>query len=173
VNDNPPYEPYPPSVYRVLELAQKCTRLIDLTPDEKIEDGLNLCVGLFMTHIVEPNPGEPPWYIRLVLTESGKDIWEAAGEDEKPPPKAKPNPYRKKDINKRMAEHILEDAECHGWTCSQWSGYLKCSNASVVATNAWKTLEMTREQRKAERAKDRRHRSKGSEQRRAAGQDLA
>jgi hypothetical protein len=80
-----------------------------------------------------------------------------------------------KKVNARMLEKMQKDAadgskECYGWTRARWARFLKCSTPSVVAAPAWKMLREARETAKAERARDRRRRPKGSDQRRAAGQ---
>jgi hypothetical protein len=66
-------------------------------------------------------------------------------------------------VNARMIETIQTIAEALGWNSTQWAKHLKCAKSSVVATKTWKDLTMGRERTKAERAKDRRRRPKGSD----------
>jgi hypothetical protein len=77
------------------------------------------------------------------------------GQKAGPPPKPL-NPFAKKNINARMLDLMQKDKSCHGWTSPQWAKALKCSAASVVATDAWKMLTTIRQKQKAERARDRR-----------------
>jgi hypothetical protein len=80
-------------------------------------------------------------------------------------------PNRGKQVNARMLEKMQKDPSCHGWTCTEWAKFLKCSKPSVTDSPTWKMLESIREKQKAERAMDRHRRPKGSDQRRAKGQD--
>jgi hypothetical protein len=98
--------------------------------------------------------------------------WNCLSKDKVPkkPAKKTSSKFAKKNINARMLEKIHADEECRGWPCTQWAKFLECSRPSVVATAVWKDLTMSRALDKAERAKTRRHKPKGSDQRRAAGQ---
>jgi hypothetical protein len=70
----------------------------------------------------------------------------------------------KAGVNARMLETIQKDlAQVSGWTAQQWARHLKCAASSVVKTQCWTDLSMGRERLKAERAKDRRRRPKGSD----------
>jgi hypothetical protein len=68
-------------------------------------------------------------------------------------------------INARMLEAIQANPEVMGWNSSQWAKHLKCAKSSVVETQTWKDLSIRRDRHRAERARDRRRRPKGSEQR--------
>jgi hypothetical protein len=68
-------------------------------------------------------------------------------------------------INARMLETIQNNPEAMGWTSPQWAKHLKCAKSSVVDTETWKDLTMRRQRNRAERAQDRRQRSKSSGQR--------
>jgi len=93
---------YPKSVYRVLKLAQKRTRLIDLKSDAEIEDGLSLCVPLYMVEVTTI-PHDQLWDVRLVLTESGKDILEAPSEGGKIPLEGEE--FEEKDVPQAFREN--------------------------------------------------------------------
>jgi hypothetical protein len=69
-------------------------------------------------------------------------------------------------VNARMLETIQANPEAMGWNSAEWAKHLKCAKSSVVETPTWINLKMGRERARAERARDRRRRSKGSDQRR-------
>lgn len=69
-------------------------------------------------------------------------------------------------VNARMLDMIQNNPDCRGWTARNWARCLKCSPSSVAGTPTWGALKMIREQLKAERAKDRRRRPRGSQTRR-------
>jgi hypothetical protein len=73
---------------------------------------------------------------------------------------------RRPGINARMLDTIQTNTEAMGWSCRQWAEHLKCAKSSVVETPTWKNLAMGRHRERAERARDRRRRPKGSDQRR-------
>jgi hypothetical protein len=73
---------------------------------------------------------------------------------------------KKAGVNARMLETIQKDTAAMGWNSPQWAKHLKCAKSSVVATPAWTDLKMGRERAKAERAKDRRRRARGSDRKR-------
>lgn len=78
------------------------------------------------------------------------------------PPKKSPKGKPKATVNARMLEIMSDDPEVRGWTAQQWAKKLKCGRSTVVETKTWQDLELVREKQKAERAKDRRHKTKGS-----------
>jgi hypothetical protein len=111
---------------------------------------------------------------RVVLRDRGKTKPPDADDTEKSKPKQETG-NRGKRVNARMLEKMLKDTQagtcdCHGWTGKQWAAFIKCSVPSVVATQTWKVLKPTREKLKAERAKDRHRRPKGSDQRKRKNQ---
>jgi hypothetical protein len=69
----------------------------------------------------------------------------------------------KPGVNARMLETIQKDTDAMGWSSAQWAKHLKCVKSTVVDTQAWKDLKMGRERVKAQRALDRRRRSRGSD----------
>ena len=73
---------------------------------------------------------------------------------------------KKPGVNARMLETIQQDTESMGWSSTNWAKHLKCAKSSVVATQAWQDLAMGRDRVKAERARDRGRRPKGSARRR-------
>lgn len=121
---------------------------------------------------------EPPLLVvssRTEITRSGltayhwRRLVESRGDVK--PKTVKSSKFSKKNVNARMLEKMHADPECRGWTCTKWASFLNCSRTSVVDTSAWKELKILREVQKAERAKSKRRKPKGSDQRRAAGQD--
>jgi hypothetical protein len=81
-------------------------------------------------------------------------------------PPAKLASRRQPTVNARMLETIQTNSEAMGWNSRQWAEHLKCSKPAVVETQTWRDLTMRRERNRAERAKDRRRRPKGSDKRR-------
>jgi hypothetical protein len=72
--------------------------------------------------------------------------------------------FKRATVNQRMSAMILQDCGMvAAWNSSQWAKHLKCAKSTVVATQAWKHLEMTRLKAKAERRNDRRRKPKGSD----------
>lgn len=70
---------------------------------------------------------------------------------------------RKAGINARMLETIQRDMTAMGWTSRSWAKHLKCSPSSIVATDAWESLESARLRAKASRMSDRRRKPKASD----------
>ena len=63
-------------------------------------------------------------------------------------------------VNQRMASTIMENPAAMEWNSARWAKYLKCAKSSVVETVTWKKFGMNRAQVQAQRATDRRRRSK-------------
>lgn len=82
-----------------------------------------------------------------------------------------PEKNRRKNINARMLETIQLNPEAIGWNSPQWAAYLKCSRSAVVATKTWQDLKIVQERQRAEKARDRRRRPKGSDVNKARGGD--
>ncbi len=108
-----------------------------------------LAKGYVEQHTVPDRPD-----MLVFVTNAGRAFLAADSPGEKKPGN------EKKNVNGRMLDKMMKDPECRGWTCTQWAKFLKCSTPSVVATEAWKELEMKREELKAGRAMDRHRRSK-------------
>ncbi len=68
-----------------------------------------------------------------------------------------------KRVNARMLEAIVNDFEVRGWTAEQWATHLRCAASTVAETEAWRQLKTHRDTLKAERAKAKRRRPKGSD----------
>ena len=84
-----------------------------------------------------------------------------SGEEEAKPP-AGPKP----SVNARMLEALQKNHETRGYTAKQWAKELGCVQSTVVETDTWKSLAVTREKIKTERSKDRRRKKRASEQNR-------
>lgn len=70
---------------------------------------------------------------------------------------------RRPGINARMIETIRKNPEAMGLSSPRWAKQLKCAKSSVVETDTWKDLTTLRERERAERARDRRRKPKGSD----------
>jgi hypothetical protein len=87
----------------------------------------------------------------------------AAPETRSAPPTRSKRP--KATVNARMLETIQANSEALGWNSRQWAEHLRCGKPAVVATPTWKSLELRREQARAQRALDRRRKPKASDRR--------
>lgn len=87
-----------------------------------------------------------------------------------PEPKAEPEAEpatkpkannRPTNVNVRMLDELSKNADCRGWTITQWADYLDVSGASVCYAPTWKELQKHRKDAKTGRKADRRGRGIG------------
>ena len=114
---------------------------------------------------IPPQPEEPAPAVDL---QSGPEQVIPAAEEQPTTDTVDP---RRKNINARMLETIQSNPEALGWNTRQWAEYLKCSRPAVVDTKTWQDLKMARERKRAEKARDRRRRPKGSDANRVRDAD--
>ena len=74
--------------------------------------------------------------------------------------------HKRATANQIMLEKMQKDPNSHGWTAEQWSQYAKKSKSTIVNTPTWKKLKEIRDKLKAEKALDRRRKTRASETRR-------
>lgn len=71
---------------------------------------------------------------------------------------------KRKSVNGRMLHAILKNPKAIGWTAVRWAAHLKCARSSVVATRAWKELQLIRKSQR-QKATDHRRASQRAEAR--------
>lgn len=65
---------------------------------------------------------------------------------------------RSAKVNDRMKAEMAANLETvKGWTAKQWASELGCAKSTVIETETWRSLSLLRQQAKAERRNDRRH----------------
>ena len=62
---------------------------------------------------------------------------------------------KKATVNARMIDVLGREPVAAGWTAAKWAARLKCSDAAIVGTNVWKSMQLDKGEAKAEHASKR------------------